>query len=137
MSPPRAQASLPSPPCGAVVAMQHHVDHRGSNKGKRALRTVTLGVRRLVVVVVVVLVVVLVVVVVVVVALERCLQTECVYPQIVENDCAMQRRRPQPRATTEHTFPFCVRTERITSGSGSTSTRKCWENRPKARCTDA
>ena len=34
VSPPRAQASLPSPPCGAVVAMQRHVDHRGSTKRK-------------------------------------------------------------------------------------------------------
>ena len=46
-------------------------------------------------------------------------------------------RRPQPKATTEHTSPFCVRKERITSGSGSTSTRKCRDIRPQARCTDA
>ena len=30
------------PPRGTVIAMQHHVDHWGSNKGKRALRAVTL-----------------------------------------------------------------------------------------------
>ena len=36
--------------------MQHHVNHRDLTTGKRALRAVTLGVRRLVVVVVVVVV---------------------------------------------------------------------------------
>ena len=47
MSPPRAQTALPSPPRGSVIAMQRHVDHWGSNKGKRALRAVTLESERL------------------------------------------------------------------------------------------
>ena len=47
VSPPRAQTALPSPPPGSVIAMQRHVDHWGSNKGKRALRAVTLESERL------------------------------------------------------------------------------------------
>ena len=35
-------------PRGSVIAMQRHVDHLGSNKGKRALRAVTLESERLV-----------------------------------------------------------------------------------------
>ena len=47
VSPPRAQTALPSPPRGPVIAMQRHVDHWGSNKGKRALRAITLESERL------------------------------------------------------------------------------------------
>ena len=47
VSPPRAQTALPSPPCGSVIAMQRHVDHWGSRKGKRAERAVTLESERL------------------------------------------------------------------------------------------